>query len=129
MGLIRQLEREVSHPRISNQRSKEDDRVAAGVSTRGKGLQAHPSRHGESPREFGDLRDRPMVSGSVRKQEDNAVEPEVALFRADPSLKSLDVIEARLRLDESAESRTRDHDVGATEVACNGDRDLGAPME
>ena len=109
--------------------SQEDDRVTARITTSRESHEAGPSRQGKPPCQFRDLRDGPAIRCRVRQEKDAAAQPEVALLSTDPPLKGLDVVEARFGLDEGPEIRTCDHDVGATEVALDGDRDLGAPTE
>ena len=109
--------------------SQEDDRVTARITTSRESQETGPSGQRKPPRQFRDLRDGPAIRCRVREKKDAAAQPEVALLSTDPPLKGLDVVEAGFGLDEGAEIGTCDHDVGATEVALDGDRDLGAPAE
>jgi hypothetical protein len=109
--------------------SEEDDRITARITTSCEGHEASPSRQWEPPHQLRDLPDGPAIRRRVREEEDDALESEVALLSTDPPLKGLDVAKARFGLDEGAEIRTCDHDVGAAEVALDGDSDLRAPAE
>ena len=81
------------------------------------------------PSKFRDRGDRPSVRGCVGQQQDHPLESKVALFGGDPPFERLNVVEPGLGFTQDAEHRARDHEVGASQIARNGDRDLRAPAK
>jgi hypothetical protein len=86
--------------------------------------EARPGRDRKSFPQRRDPRDDVAIVPGVGDDEDDPGKSEIPLLEADPALECLDVIDARLGLDQRGELRRVDHSVGAATVSLDRHRDL-----